>query len=93
MTEWVPRAVLVDLLGGASPDEAGGAAAHPRVPEAMVVADSVTCFTAALTELGLDTLKKKFDDEGWTTYNDFAFSSSDSSGKTRRPLRRKWSPS
>ena len=48
----------------------------------MAVADSVTCFDAALVELGLTDIKSKFADEGWATFNDFAFSSSDTSGKS-----------
>ena len=55
----------------------------------MSIADSATCFNDTVNELGLQTIKPKLEAEGWTTFNDFAFSSSDSSGKTRKCLRRR----
>ena len=45
------------------------------------VADSITSFSAALADMGLTTLQPKFELEGWVTYNDFAFASSDQTGK------------
>ena len=42
---------------------------------------SRTAFSQALAEYGLDTLTAKFKERGWETFNDFAFSISDPSGK------------
>ena len=42
---------------------------------------SKTAFAKALHEYGLDPLKEQFKKNGWDTYSDFAFSTSDPSGK------------
>ena len=42
---------------------------------------SKTAFAKALAEYGLESLKDQFIKRGWETYNDFAFSTSDPSGK------------
>ena len=47
----------------------------------MSLATSTPAFTAALTELGLSSLATKFEDNGWTTFNAFAFSTSDPQGR------------
>ena len=47
----------------------------------MSLATSVPAFTAALAELGLSDLVLKFNDNGWNTFNAFAFSSSDPQGR------------
>ena len=47
----------------------------------MSLATSVPAFTAALTELGLTDLTDKFNDNGWNTFNAFAFSTSDPQGR------------
>ena len=47
----------------------------------MSLATSVPAFTAALTELGLTDLTTKFNDNGWNTFNAFAFSTSDPQGR------------
>ena len=43
--------------------------------------NSTTAFAAALKELELDSLLPKMSEFGWDTFNDFAFSTSDPSGK------------
>ena len=43
--------------------------------------DSKTVFSTALKELGLDVLEEKFVENGWDTYGDFAFATSDPTGK------------
>ena len=55
----------------------------------MSIADSTTCFFQTVSELGLSAIKPKLEAEGWTSYNDFAFSTSDTSGKTQRLSRRR----
>ena len=47
----------------------------------MSLASSTSAFDAALSDLGLSNLKDKFEAMGWTTFNEFAFSSSDSTGR------------
>ena len=42
---------------------------------------SKTAFSKALLEFGLESLKDQFVKNGWDTYADFAFSTSDPSGK------------
>ena len=42
---------------------------------------SKTAFSKALSEFGLEPLKDQFVKNGWDTYADFAFSTSDPSGK------------
>ena len=42
---------------------------------------SKTAFARALAEYGLESLKDQFIKRGWETYSDFAFSTSDPSGK------------
>ena len=50
----------------------------------MSVAKSVECFKAALADLSIMHLLPKFEAEGWVTHNDFAFSSSDSTGRDHK---------
>ena len=50
----------------------------------MSLATSAPAFTAALTELGLTDLTTKFDENGWNTFNAFAFSTSDPQGRDGR---------
>ena len=47
----------------------------------MSAADSKAVFLARLAELELQDLKSKFEERGWVTFNDFAFSCSDPTGK------------
>ena len=47
----------------------------------MSAADSQAVFFARLAELELTDLKPKFVANGWVTFNDFAFSCSDPTGK------------
>ena len=47
----------------------------------MSLATSVPAFTAALAELGLSDLTAKFNENGWSTFNAFAFSTSDPQGR------------
>ena len=47
----------------------------------MSLATSACAFTAALAELGLSDLAPKFNENGWNTFNAFAFSSSDPQGR------------
>ena len=49
--------------------------------EGMSLAASKPAFTAAVTELGLTTLTAKFEANGWTTFNSFAFATSDAQGR------------
>ena len=50
------------------------------VDKAMTM-NSKTAFKAALVELGLDCLHTKFVDKGWDSFGDFAFCTSDPTGK------------
>ena len=54
---------------------------HLETASGMSLADSKSSFAAAVAELGLSALADKFKAEGWDSYNDFAFSSSDTTGK------------
>ena len=47
----------------------------------MAVLNSKSAFAAALKELELSTLVPKFEANGWDSFNDFAFSTSDPTGK------------
>ena len=48
---------------------------------ASLAVSSKTAFKAALAELELTSLAAAFEDNGWETFFDFAFSTSDPSGK------------
>ena len=46
-----------------------------------MASDSKVAFKSAVSELGLASLWDKFETAGWTTYSDFAFSTTDLSSK------------